>query len=53
MLQLEIKGNMIFLSTTNRQLCLEAIQFLAKEYKRLETRDRNQVTILDFIKEDE
>ena len=53
MLQLEIKDSMIFLSTTHRQLCLDAIQFLAKEYKRLETRDRNQVTILDFIKDDE
>jgi len=51
MLQLEIKDGMIFLSTTDRQFCLDAIQFLAKEYKRLEARDRNQVTILDFINE--
>lgn len=51
MLQLEIKDGMIFLSTTERQLCLDAIGFLAKEYKRLETRDRQQVTILDFLKE--
>jgi len=51
MLDLEIRDDMIFLSTTDRQLCLDAIQFLAKEYKKLETRGQNQVTILDFIEE--
>jgi hypothetical protein len=53
MLQLEIKDGMIFLSTTDRRLCLKAIEFMAKEYKRLEARDRNQVTVLDYIRENE
>ena len=50
MLVLEIddtKGT-IYLSTTDRTEILEAIEFLAKKYPKIETRDQKQVTLLDF-----
>jgi len=56
MLTLEIdeeKGT-IYLSTNNRHLILQGIEFMAKEYYRLETRDQMERTILDidFMKAD-
>jgi len=50
MLVLEIddtKGT-IYLSTTDRAEILEAIEFMAKKYPKIETRDQKQVTLLDF-----
>lgn len=51
MLTLEInpEDNTIFLSTNDRHLMLRGIQFLAKEYHKLETRNQMERTILDFI----
>ena len=51
MLLLEIKPDegTIFLSTNDRHLMLKGIQFLAKEYHKLETRDQMERTVLDFI----
>ena len=50
MLVLEIddeKGT-IYLSTTDRMEILEAIEFMAKKYPMIETRDQRQITLLDF-----
>ena len=51
MLTLEIdpKNKTMYLSTNDRHLMLKGIQFLAKEYHKLETRGQMERTILDFI----
>ena len=51
MLTLEIKPDdgTVFLSTNNRHLMLKAIQFLAKEYHKWETRGQMERTVMDFI----
>lgn len=43
----DTKGT-IYLSTTDRTEILEAIEFMAKKYPKIETRDQKQVTLLDF-----
>lgn len=48
MLQLEIKDGMIFLSTTDKDFILKAIEFLAKKYPKLEVKKGMQTTILDL-----
>ena len=55
MLVLEIddtKGT-IYLSTTDRAEILEAIEFMAKKYPKIETREQKQVTLLDFREKQE
>lgn len=49
MLELEIKSGMIFFSTTNKELILKAIEFLAKKYPKLEVKNGMQVTTLDLF----
>jgi len=43
----DAKGT-IYLSTTDRVEILEAIEFMAKKYPKIETRDQKQITLLDF-----
>jgi len=43
----DVKGT-IYLSTTNRSEILEAIEFMAKKYPKIEIRNQKQVTLLDF-----
>ena len=48
-LEINTKDKTVYLSTNNRHLMLKGIQFLAKEYHKLETRDQMERTVLDFI----
>lgn len=49
LLEIKTADNTICLSTNDRHLMLKGIQFLAKEYHKLETRGQMERTILDFI----
>jgi hypothetical protein len=49
MLELEIKDGMVFFSTTNKELILKAIEFLAKKYPKLEVKKGMQTTSLDLV----
>jgi len=48
-LEINTKDKTIYLSTNDRHLMLEAIQYLAKKYHTLETRGQMERTVLDFI----
>ena len=48
----DVKGT-VYLSTTDRAEILEAIEFMAKKYPKIETRDQKQITLLDFRKKPE
>jgi hypothetical protein len=45
---IEVSPSEIYLSTTDRSELLELIAWIQKNYDRMESRDQNQVTIMDF-----